>query len=96
MSGAEIRSDESREAPFLLENAIEQTVVFTHIRAVDLVVRAHDRANARFHGGLESREIDFPQSALINNFVDGHAVGLLIIGGEMFGFGDDSLRLRAC
>ena len=93
---APVADDIAVKAPFVAEDVGQQPLVLRRIRAVDAVVRAHDRPGLRLaHGRLKAREVDFAQRALVDDAVAGHAVVLLIVGGEMLQADADVLALHA-
>ena len=93
---APVADDIAVEAPLIAKDLGEQALVFRRIRAVDAVIRAHDRPRLRAaHGGLKASEVDFAQRTLIHNAVAGHAVVLLIVHGKVLQADADILALHA-
>ena len=87
---------EAFEAPFLLEDFVEQQIVLATVLAAEEVVGAHDAEDVGFaDGGAEGGKIDFAKGAVVHVDVDTVAFGFLIVGGEMFDTGADALGLLA-
>jgi hypothetical protein len=62
---------------FLLEDLVDQVVVLARVGAVDVVVGAHHGAGVRLlDRGLEVRQVDLAQRALVDLLVDEHPVAL--------------------
>ena len=83
------------ETPLLAQHLGEQPPVLGGVRAVDLVVGAHDRP--RPGGGdhvLERGQVDLAQRALVDLGVDAEPVGLLVVGGEVLDAGAHPLALQ--
>ena len=84
------------ETPFALQNFVQQMRVFAAMLAVDQIVSAHDRQHARvLHRRVKRRQINFAQRSLVNDFVDGIPLKLLVVRGKMFGARRDALSLLA-
>ena len=84
MCAAPVRDYRAVKSPFLLEYLVQDPVVMAEMFAFEQVVRTHDRPCASFlHGRLESREIDFIKSTVIDNSVIMMAVSLLIVERKM-------------
>ena len=65
--GAPVGDNRALKAPFFFEDIHQQAVVLGAEGAVDAVVRAHHRPGlALLDGGLESRQVDLAQRALID------------------------------
>ena len=85
---APVARHEPVEAPLVAQHAVEQLLVLAHVLAEGDVVRAHQGADVPLlDGGLERREVDLVQRAVVNVDVDRVAVELLIVEDVM-------LRLR--
>ena len=92
----EVGSYEPLEAPFLFQDLVEKHVIFTGMRPVDLVVRAHERVDAPFlDRGFEGGQVHLAQGAFIDLHVDGPPAILLVVGRVVLDVGDDPLALDA-
>jgi hypothetical protein len=87
--------DEAFELPFIAQNIGQQHAVLPREFAIDLVVGAHHRSNARVEAMLEMRQIDFVQGALVGLHIDLEAGVLHRIQREMLHRADDIMRLDA-
>ena len=86
--GVVVAHDEAAEAVVALEQGVHE-VVLTGERAVDLVERAHRGARvALLHAHLEGLVVDLAQRALVDERVDGEAVGLLVVDHPVLEGGD--------
>ena len=66
------------------------------VRTVEPVVGGHDPERAAFaHRELERDEVELAQRALVDHRVDGVALELGVVAGEVLDRGDDALRLHA-
>ena len=96
MHAAPVGHDEAFESPFILENFIEQIVVFTTVLAAEQVVGAHEGQHARLlHHRAKRRQVNLAQGALIHFHIDRIPLIFLAVRGKMFGAGGDALRLLA-
>ena len=96
MDGTKVRGDEALEIPFGLQFFVLQVIVLAAELAVDLRIGGHDGGNmALFHGRHKRGQVDFAQGAFADDFVDGEAVGFLVVGGVMLDVGDFALALDA-
>jgi hypothetical protein len=83
--GGPIRDDQTLKTPVALENVVDQKFIFGAMLAAEFVVGAHHgQYAALLHGRFEGGEINLAQGAIVHLDVDREAVGLLIVGGEMF------------
>src|SRR3954452_3372025 len=77
VGGAVVGEDVALEAPLALEDVLEQVLVLARVLAVEAVVRAHHRADVGLlDRGLELRQVDLAQRALVDLRVLVHAVAL--------------------
>ena len=73
--GAVIGEHVALKPPVALQDVVEEVRVLAGVVAVQPVVGAHDRSHMRvLHRGLELRQVDLAQRALVHNRVLGHAV----------------------
>jgi hypothetical protein len=71
------------EAPLVAQDRQEWRVLAA-VRAIDAVVRSHDRPRARLaHRRLERNQIDLPQRALVHLGADRHPLELGVVRDEM-------------
>ena len=88
VDAAPVADHHSVEAPFTLEDVVQQVLVVAVPLALVEVVGAHYGPGAAFlDGGLEGREVDLVQSPVVDAHVCGEAVGLLIVEGIMLDAG---------
>ena len=81
---APVRHDKALETPVLFQDLVEQVIIFRAIRAVDFIVGRHDGERAALlDRGLEGRQVNLAQRALVHVDVDAAALGLLVVGGEV-------------
>ena len=84
------------ETPVLAQDRGQQFAVLERVDAVDLVVRAHHRpGRCGAHHVPEGAQVQLVQAAFIDVGADPHAVGLLIVGGEMLERGTHAAGLHA-
>ena len=96
MDRAPVGDHEAFKAPLFLENRCQQLMVLGAIGPVELVVGAHDRPGPRlFHCGLEGRQVDLAQCALVDGCVDAEALGFLVVRRKVLQRGADALALNA-
>ena len=89
-----VRHDDAVEAPLLAEQGAEQRVLAAE-RAVQPVVRRHQRPGARFaYRRLERYERDLAQCARIDLGADRHALELGVVGDEVLHRAADTGRLH--
>jgi hypothetical protein len=85
VGGPPVRDDEPLEPPLGLEHVREESPVFGGVDAVDPVVGGHDRTHPGLADrGLEGAEVELSEGALVDLGGDGVAVGLLVVGDEVF------------
>ena len=71
MHSAPIGHDQAFESPFVLEDFVEQIIVFAAMLAAKLVVGAHDGQHAGFpHRRVKRGQVKLAQSALVHLHVD--------------------------
>ncbi len=90
-----VRHHDAVEAPLALERLGEQRAL-RHRRAVDAVVGGHERpGRGEAPDVLERREVELAQRALVDLRVDGHPVGLGLVGDVVLDGRGDTARLHA-
>ena len=93
---APVGHHEPVEAPLVAQHLGQQPVVLGRVRAVDLVVGAHDRPRPRLlDDALEAGEVDLAQRALVDVGRDAQPVGLLVVGRVVLDRRADALALQA-
>ena len=96
VDGAPVAHHEAVEAPIAPQHLGEQEVVLAGVRAVHLVVGAHDRPRPCARDDLrEAPQVHLAQGALVDLGVPAHAVGLLVVGREVLHGRADALALDA-
>ncbi len=94
--GTPIRDNQALKAPTVAQDIFGQDFVFAAIATVQPVIGAHHRPWLGLpHGNLKGGQVDFVQSARIDQRIDNHALGFLIIDGEMLDAGASAGRLHA-
>jgi hypothetical protein len=94
VDGTEIGADESGEPPLLQDR--RQSGVLALECPVQLGIGAHDRSNVRLHHRrLERRQIDLIQRRGGHLCIERPPVGLLTVGDQVLGVGEDALELDA-
>ncbi len=90
-----VRHHDAVEAPLALERLGEQRAL-RHRRPVDAVVGGHERPRrGEAPDVLERREVELAQRALVDARVDGHPVGLRLVGDVVLDRRGDAARLHA-
>ncbi len=88
--------DDAVEAPLALEDVAEEGAVLAGVDAVDPVVAGHHRpAPDLAHGGLEGRQVDLAQGALVHLGADCVALELGVVAGVVLDRRADALALEA-
>ena len=88
--------DQTAEAPVAFEGLVEQPWVLAGVDAAETVVRAHHGPDATLlYRGFEGGQVDLVQGARIDLGADRHALGLLVVGGEVLDCGHHALALHA-
>ena len=94
--GAPIGHDQPLEAPLGAQDVGEQPRVLRAVHAVEPVVGRHDRRRlAASHGGLERAQIQLAQRRRVDDRIDHHAVGLLVVDRKVLQRGAHPLALHA-
>ena len=84
------------EAPAVAQDGGQQIFMLATINPVQPVIGAHQRPRlALAHGYFKGWQIDFKQGATVDQRIDHHALGLLIIDGKMFQAGAGARALHA-
>ena len=95
MHRAPVGDDKSLEAPLILKNFRQQLVMLRAVDAVNPVIATHHGPGLRLlDGGLEGRQVNLTQGALVHLRADGHALVFLIIGRVVFERCADPLALH--
>ena len=95
MGAAPVAHDQAVEPPFLPQQIGEKPGVLAAIRAVQFVVRAHHCPGAAFlDGQLERQQVQFAQRTFGNNAVDGAALELRLVAGEVLDGRRHTLTLK--
>ena len=96
IDGAPIGDDQALKAPTVAQDILGQDFVFTAIAAIKAVVGAHHRPRLCLpHGSFEGWQVDFVQGSRIDQRINNHALGFLIVHGEVFNAGARAGRLHA-
>ena len=78
------------------EDLLDQPRVLAGVDAIQAIVGAHHGPYATLlDGGFEGGQVDLAQGARVNLGADRHALGLLVVGGEVFDRGQHALALHA-
>ena len=82
--GSPVADDHTVEFPCVTQDSGEQLMTLARVDAVDAVVRAHHCPwTRRTYDVSERAEIQFVQRAFVDCRADPHAIGFLIVGGEV-------------
>lgn len=95
VGGEPVGHDPAVEAPVVAQDVAENWLVLAGEGPVHLVVRAHHGARSGGYGRFEAAEFEFAQGLFGDPHVDGHAVLLLVVQGEVLDGGDEALALDA-
>ncbi len=91
-----IGHDKTVEAPFPLQDGVDDLRTFADIDPVQPVVGGHDRPGlGAFHRSLERRHVDFAQGTLIDIGTDCIPLIFRLVADEMLDRGRDAARLQS-
>ena len=97
LRGQPVADHDAVEAPLALEDPVQQRAVrgggLGHAVAGEAVVGGHDGPHARVDDGLERREVDLAERALVDAGEVLGAVGLGLVADEVLDAGGDALLL---
>ena len=93
VGGPPVRHHPALEAPVAPQGPDERGIALTRVRPVDSVVSAHEGRHVRRHGGLEGRQVELPERALVDDLVHLESSRLLRVPHKVLGRGGDALRL---
>ena len=72
-------------APLITQDGLHEVLALRRVGAVDIVIRGHHRPRLTLlDGDLEALQIDLTEGALRDACIRIHAVGLLVVGSEVF------------
>ena len=84
VGAAPVGNDSTIESPFLPQDIHQQVFALVGVGVVHLIIRRHDGFGTGFlYHDLETRQIQFPQGALVQNGIACHAAQLLTVGGKV-------------
>ena len=89
---APVGDDHAVIAPLAVEDVLKKVGVLVGVLAVQAVVRGHDAFDpALLDRHLERRQVNFPQRALVDDRIVGHAPQLLRVCGKVLDAGRDTV-----
>ena len=96
IDGAPIGDDQPLKAPTVAQDILGQSFVFTAIATIKAIVCAHHCPRLCLpHGNFEGWQVDFVQGSRIDQRINNHALGFLIVHSEVFNAGARAGRLHA-
>ena len=96
MIRAEVRTYKTIEPPLLSKDSAHQEIVFAVERTIDLGIGTHHGCGmSHLDRGFKCGQVNLPHRPLVNFFVDGRAVCLLVVSDVVFNVSQHPLALYA-